>query len=188
VKTSPLYSLVWEYRERWRFDVPPGGPESVGFAYLEGTVEGRLSGRVRGTSKARGRADGRLLPDVQGVIVAQDGVEVIFDYQGYGCPYPRGDDPREDRTRVVVSARHWSAHPDWEFLNDSIAVGIGENRFADDGTRLLLLDVHEVVWEPLSQRPTARPRLTEPVTIEPSAFDLAGLAAARRGSGQTPAS
>jgi hypothetical protein len=180
VRAEPLYSLVWEYRERWRFPVPPDGPETVGFAYVEGTVEGRLTGRFRGTNKARQRADGRFLVDVQGVIQAEGGVEVVLDYQGYGCPYPRGEDPLEDRTRVMVAARHWCASPGWEFLNDSISVGIGENRFTEDGVRLLLLDVHEAVWEPLPERPTARPELPDVVMIEPEPFDLAALAAARR--------
>jgi len=182
MRSEPLYSLVWEYRERWRFPVPPGGAETVGFAYVEGRVEGRLGGRFRGTNKARQRSDGRFLVDVHGVIEADDGAQVVLDYQGYGCPYPRGDDPRADRTRVMLAARHWCADPEWDFLNDSISVGVGENRFTDEGVRLLLLDVHEAVWEPLSERPTERPSIEEPVTIEQDPFDLDALARARRDS------
>ena len=44
MKTQHLYSLLWEYRERWRVPIESGEPESEGFAYVEGTVEGRLSG------------------------------------------------------------------------------------------------------------------------------------------------
>jgi hypothetical protein len=182
MRSEPLYSLVWEYRERWRMPVASGGLETLGFAYVEGTVDGRLTGRFRGVNHARQRSDGRFLPDVQGVIETPGGEQVMVDYQGYGCPYPRGGDPREDRTRVVIAARHWSAAPGWEFLNDSIAVGVGENRFTDEGVRLLLLDVDEILWEPLSERPTSRPALPDTVTIAPEPFDLDAIAAARRES------
>jgi hypothetical protein len=43
--------------------------------------------------------------------------------------------------------------------------------------------VHEVLWEPVSERPTARPELPDPVTVAPSPFDLEALAAVRREPG-----
>jgi len=181
MKTLFLYSLLWEYRERWRVPVSQDGPESEGFAYVEGTVDGRLRGRFRGVNHSRQRSDGRYLTNVQGVILAQDDFTVTFDYQGVGCPYPITDDPHEDRTKVTLAARHQSDHPDWEHLNDSVCIGVGENRFTDDGVRLLLLDVHEVIWEPFAdERPTERPSLPDDVEIAPGYFDLAAIAAFRK--------
>ncbi|MDX1450403.1 MAG: hypothetical protein R3246_15240, partial [Acidimicrobiia bacterium] len=76
-----------------------------------------------------------------------------------------------------------SDHPDWAHLNDAVCIGVGENRFTDDGVRLLLLDVSEVVWEPFTdERPTRRPDLEDPVRIDPGFFDLEAIAAARNAS------
>ena len=184
METRFLYSLLWEYRERWRVPVAPGAPESEGYAYVEGTVEGPITGRFRGVNHSRQRADGRFLTNVQGVILARDDIVLTFDYQGVGCPYPVGPDPLQDRTRVTLAARHQSDHPDWSHLNDAVCIGIGENRFTDDGVRLLLLDVSEVLWEPFADdRPTARPDLADPVPIESGFFDLDAITAARAAAG-----
>ena len=183
MKTQHLYSLLWEYRERWRVPIESGEPESEGFAYVEGTVEGRLSGRFRGVNHSRQRSDGRFLTNVQGVILAAHDLAVTFDYQGVGCPYPMTDDPHADRTKVTLAARHQSDHADYAFLNDVVCIGVGENRFTGDGARLLLLDVHEVLWEPLTdERPTARHELPETVEVAPGYFDLEAIAAARSAS------
>jgi len=180
MKSELLYSLLWEYRERWRVPVSSGSAESEGFAYVEGTVEGKLRGRFRGVNHSRQRSDGRFLTNVQGVILAQDKMTVTFDYQGVGCPYPATLDPHEDRTKVTLAARHQSDHEDWCHLNDAVCVGVGENRFTDDGVRLLLLDVHEVIWEPFEDgRPTTRPELPATVDVSPGYFDLAAIRKSR---------
>lgn len=184
METRFLYSLLWEYRERWRVPVAPGASESEGYAYVEGTVEGPLTGRFRGVNHSRQRSDGRFLTNVQGVIITEGDGTITFDYQGVGCPYPIGPDPLDDRTRVTLAARHQSDHPDWSRLNDAVCVGIGENRFTTDGVRLLLLDVSEVLWQPFTdERPTARPSLPDPVTIESGFFDLDAIARARKEAG-----
>ena len=174
VNTELIYSLVWEYRERWRVPLPPDGHESEGFAYVEGEVKGAISGRFRGTNTSRQRSDGRFLTDARGVILLPGGSVVSVEYQGVGCPYPRSREPLEDRTKVTVAARHQTLHPDWRHLNDVVCIGTGENRFTDDGIRLALFDVHEVMWEELSDRPTARPTQGG-VTIEEHPFDLEAL-------------
>ena len=184
MKSEYLYTVLWEYRERWRLPVTEGSVESEGFAYVEGTVDGLLEGRFRGINHGRQRSDGRFLTNVQAVILAEDDLVLMTDYQGVGCPYPRGLDPLEDRTKVTVAARHHSDHPDWAHLNDAVCVGIGENRFTDDGVRLALLDVYEVVWEPFpDDRQTKRPDLTDPVPIDSGFFDLEAIARQRRESG-----
>lgn len=172
--TKLIYSLVWEYRERWREPLPPDGRESEGFAYIEGQAEGAISGRFRGVNASRQRSDGRFLTDARGVIALPDGSVISVDYQGVGCPYPRSREPLEDRTKVTIAARHQTSDPDWQHLNDVVCIGTGENRFTDDGTRLALFDVHELIWEPLSDRPTERPTQGE-ITIEDHAFDLDAL-------------
>lgn len=171
MKTAMIYSLVWEYRERWRAPLPPDGAESEGLAYIEGQATGPLSGRFRGTNAARQRSDGRFLTEARGVILLPNGSVVSVDYRGVGCPYPRNDEPLDDRTKVTIAARHQTSDPEWQHLNDVVCIGIGENRFTEDGTRLALFDLHEVIWKPLSDRPTARPTDGN-VTIDDDPFDL----------------
>jgi hypothetical protein len=166
-----IYSLVWEYRERWRAPLPPDGGESEGFAYVEGRATGAITGRFRGTNASRQRSDGRFLTEARGVILLEGGSVLSVDYRGVGCPYPRSGEPLEDRTKVTIAARHQTMVPEWQHLNDAVCIGVGENRFTTDGTRLALFDVHEVIWEPLSDRPTERPA-GGPVTIEDHSFDL----------------
>ena len=175
-----IYSLVWEYRERWRTPLPPDRIETEGFAYVEGVTQGPIEGRFRGTNSARQRSDGRFLTDVRGVILGSAGLVVSVDYDGVGCPYPSNDEPLEDRTKVTISARHQTDDPEWSRLNDSICVGVGENRFTPDGTRLALFDVYEIQWELLTDRPTERPVTPGPITIDGFPFDLDAMRHARQ--------
>ena len=172
--TKLIYSLVWEYRERWREPLPPDGHESEGFAYVEGQAEGAVSGRFRGVNASRQRSDGRFLTSARGVIVLQGGSAITVEYEGIGCPYPRTEEPLDDRTKVTVAARHQTSDPDWQHLNDVVCVGTGENRFTADGTRLALFDIHELMWGPLTDRPTERP-IQGSVAIDTHVFDLDGL-------------
>jgi hypothetical protein len=111
------------------------------------------------------------LTEARGVIWLPNGSVVSVDYRGVGSPYPRNEEPLDDRTKVTIAARHQTSDPEWHHLNDVVCIGIGENRFAEGGTRLALFDIHEVIWEPLSDRPTARPT-DGMVTIDDDPFDL----------------
>lgn len=178
---TALYSLHWEYRQRWRVPVPGSG-ETAGFAYIEGRASGVVGGRFRGTNKARSRADGVFLTDAHGVIETDDGDTIVVALEGYGCPWPRGPEPIEDRTSVVLAVRHWTDSDRWASLNESISVGIGENRFTSEGVRLLYVEVSNVEWEPLGHEARARPQLPLDITIAPQPFDLDALRRARAGT------
>jgi hypothetical protein len=78
-------------------------------------------------------------PDFHGVISTDDGATVLFQCGGYGRPYP------QDARQIVVWLTHLSEAAEHRWLNDVVCVGTGEVR-PDE----LVIDVAEVVWEPLA--------------------------------------
>jgi hypothetical protein len=81
---------------------------------------------------------------MQGVIETEDGAEVLFDYRGYGRAYPVG------RRQIVTSGTQVSEDERYQWLNDSLAVGVGEVRSQEDGPPGLVIEWAELVWEPIS--------------------------------------
>ena len=79
------------------------------------------------------------------MIETTDGAVIFFDYSGYGRAYPPG------RRQIVVSATHLSDHEIYRWLNDSLAIGVGEVRTVSDDQVELIIDWSEVVWEPISE-------------------------------------
>ena len=82
--------------------------------------------------------------EFQGVIQAEDGAEVLFDYCGYGRAYPAG------KRQIVVSATHLSEDERYRWLNDSLSLGVGEVRSQEDAPTELIIEWAELVWEPIS--------------------------------------
>ena len=145
MRLEPLYRLEFTYPAGW--DVGLEGGWQQHFYLAEGFCEGALSGRFHGANfPLRRTADGPFLPDIHGVIETDDGATVMFECRGYGRAQPV-------RARQVVgSIMHVSDHPDYRRLNDVVCVCVGEVRAAADPRRsgsLLVLDVAELVWEPL---------------------------------------
>lgn len=56
------------------------------------------------------------------LIETADGATIPFDYRGYGRAYPVG------RRQIVVACLHLSDHEAYRWLNDSLAIGVGEVR------------------------------------------------------------
>jgi hypothetical protein len=79
------------------------------------------------------------------VIETEDGADVMFDYRGYGRAYP------EDRRQVVGSGTHLASDERYRWLNDVVCPIAGEvGPRADSGGMEIVLDVAELVWEPLA--------------------------------------
>ena len=133
MKLEPLYRLQFSYPES--FDAVD---ERLLFA--EGYCSGRLSGRFRAANHARVRADGAWLPALSGAVSTDDGAEVLLRLVGVGRPNakPQG--------RIVAAITH-AAPGDYAWLNEVVGVVCGEVR----GGREIVLDVAELVWEPLSE-------------------------------------
>ena len=95
-----------------------------------------MSGAFRGANDARRRPDGTYEPDYHGVIETDDGAAILFHLTGYGLP---------DDGRAIVSVKHVSGDERYAWLNRTLCVGT-----AEVSERTIMLDVAELVWEPLS--------------------------------------
>jgi hypothetical protein len=143
VRLESLYRVAFTYPEHWHAVIDAdGGGEGLHFFIAEGRCEGRISGRFRGANHPRRRTDGTYLPDFQGAIETDDGATLLFDLRGYGRAYPVG------RREVVGTVTHVSGDERYRRLNDVVCVLAGEVR-PGDGETEIVLDVAELVWEPL---------------------------------------
>jgi hypothetical protein len=143
MRLETLYSVRFEYPEGWAVELD--GFEQH-FYLAEGRCEGAIAGRFRGANHPVRRADGTFCPDFQGVIETDDGAAVFFDYRGYGRAYPAG------RRQIVGFAFHLSDDERFRRLNDAVCACAGEVRTQEGSATVLVLDVAELVWEPVVDR------------------------------------
>jgi hypothetical protein len=132
VRLEPLYRLTFRYPESWQTST-----DFLGIA--DGRVEGRVAGRFRGVNRARRLPDGTYLPDLNGAIATEDGAAVLVRLTGYGWP------DAEPSGRVLAAVTHLTDDGRYDWLNGALGAVAGEVR----GGREIVLDVAEVVWEPL---------------------------------------
>lgn len=86
------------------------------------------------------------MPNFHGVIETEDGATIVLEYHGYGRAYPVG------HRQWLVAATHLSDAEKYKWLNDTICVGTGEVRAQADGASpQLILEVAEVIWEPIPE-------------------------------------
>jgi hypothetical protein len=143
MKLVPMYRVRFQYPQGW--EIPLAGDashEGMHFYLAEGRCEGRLQGTFRGANHPRRRGDGTFEPNFQGVIETNDGASILFEYRGYGRAYPVG------KRQIVAAATHVCGNPRYKWLNDSLAVGVGEVRAREGGDTELVIEWSEVVWEP----------------------------------------
>lgn len=146
MKLAALYRVRFEYLESASVALAQGQTlESQYFFRAEGTCQGRIQGAFRGANHARRRGDGTFEPHLQGVITTDDGASVLCDYRGYGRAYPEG------RRQIVIAATHLCDDPRYAWLNDSLAVGVGEVRAREGRGTELVIDLAELVWEPIAE-------------------------------------
>lgn len=145
MRLEPLYRVRFHYPEAWFVELEgQRGTESEHFFIAEGRCEGRIAGRFRGANHPHRRTDLTYLPDFQGVIETDDGADVMFDYRGYGRAYP------EEMRQVVAAATHLAGDERYRWLNDVVCAIAGQVRPREDaGGMEIVLDVAELVWEPL---------------------------------------
>src|SRR4051794_4344063 len=123
-----------------------GGWEQYLFL-AEGRCEGSVRGRFRGANFPRRRtAQGPFCPDLRAVIETDDGATVMVESQGYGRTHPAG------RRQIVGSVLHLSDDARYSRLNDVVCVCVGEVRAVADPDKEpdLVMDVAEVIWEPIA--------------------------------------
>ena len=115
----------------------------------EGRSTGRLSARYRGANFPRRRTDGTLTPDFRGVLEADDGAVILITWSGFARS---GADGVHE---LVGRLTHVTDDTRYTWLNDrQYAVG-GEVRPKAGGDGFdVVIEVAELVWEPLSQSDT----------------------------------
>ena len=118
------------------------------FSLAEGRCEGEISGRFRGANFPRRQgATGPFRPDFRAVIEADDAATIMFEWHGYGRAYPAG------RRQIVGCVFHLSDDERYRRLNDVVCVSVGEVRAPadpDQSSPDLVIDIAELVWEPIA--------------------------------------
>lgn len=146
MQLKPLYRLRFTYPEEWSVNITgPNGTESEHLFFAEGRCEGRITGRFRGANHPHRRTDGTFMPNFQGVIETDDGALIMLDMRGYGRAYPPG------RRQIVGSGTHLSEHENYKWLNDVVCVLVGEVRSRPGQEVELVVDVAELIWEPIAE-------------------------------------
>ena len=141
MRLEPLYRVQFTYPEGWMVGLEGGWQQHLYLA--EGRCEGAISGRFRGANfPLRRTPEGPFCPDFRAVIETDDGATIMFESHGYGRAYPPG------KRQIVGSVVHLSDDERYRRLNDVVCVCVGEVRAATDD---LVIDVAELVWEPLAE-------------------------------------
>lgn len=140
IRLEPLYRVRFRYTENFGFKVEGtgSGAEWQYFSLIEGQATGAIRGRMVGANHPRRRVDNRFLPNLQGVIEAEDGATVYFDQQGIAGAHPSG------AWSILTTVQHLSEAAAYRHLNSGWCVGIG-----DASTDDIVIDVREIVWEPI---------------------------------------
>ena len=144
MRVEQLYRIRFSYPDGWKVDLEGGWEQHLYLA--EGRCEGEISGRFRGVNFPQRRtAVGPFRPDLRGVVETEDGAVVMIELHGYGRAYPPG------RRQIVGSVTHLSDHDRYSRLNDVVCVCVGEVRAPKDpdGEPDLVMDVAELIWEPI---------------------------------------
>jgi len=145
LRLEPLYRIRFAYPEGWTVGLEGGWEQHLFLA--EGRCEGSISGRFRGANfPLRRTAEGPFRPDLRAAIETDDGATIMFECHGYGRAYPPG------RRQIVGAVFHLSDAEQYRRLNDAVCVCVGEVRAPGngEGETELVLDVAELVWEPIA--------------------------------------
>jgi hypothetical protein len=147
MRLEPLYRIRFTYPESWMIGLEGGWEQH--FFLAEGRCEGTISGRFRGANFPRREgATGPFRPDFPRAIETVDGATVMFEWHGYGRAYPSG------RRQIVGAVFQLSDSERYRRLNEVVCVCVGEVRAPGDPGQQepnLVIDVAELVWEPVAE-------------------------------------
>jgi hypothetical protein len=142
-RLEPLYRAVFTTPEAWNVEL---GAEGQGFLIVEGRTEGRPSARLRAANYPRRRADGVLTPDFRGVLETDDGATVLFTWQGLTTR-----DPETGVRQLVGAVTHLSDDDRYSWLNDTLCALTGQVRPQAGGGFDVVLEVEQLLSQPLSE-------------------------------------
>jgi Protein of unknown function (DUF3237) len=147
MRVEPLYRVTFTTPESWSVTREGmSGTEGRSFLIAEGRAEGRLSARYRAANFPRRRVDGALEPEFRGVLETDDGATILFHWEGLATLTDAG------MRRLLGMAQHVTDDERYRWLNDRVCGVEGEVRPRPDGSGFdVMLEVHEMVWEAVSQ-------------------------------------
>lgn len=145
MRLEPLYRCTFAPTDRWSVALDgAAGTERQGFLLVEGRADGHVAGRLRAANAPRQRTDGIQTPDFRGVIETDDRATVYFAWHGYGRA-PSGGGP----SQLLGTITHLSDDARYSRLNQAVCVLTGEVRPEAAGHFDVILEVSELVWEPM---------------------------------------
>ncbi len=148
MRLEPLYQARFSTPERWSVELRgPHGSEAQNLLFAQGRCEGRVAASLRAANFPRRRADDTLIPDFRGVLETDDGATILFAWHGYGVTAADG------AHQLVGTMTHLSEDERYARLNEVICAvnGIVEPRLEGPGFEVVL-DISELVWEPVTER------------------------------------
>jgi hypothetical protein len=144
VRLEPLYRVRFTTQEAWAVDLSgDAGTEGQSFLLVEGRADGRVTGRFRAANFPRHRTDGTVTPDFRGVLETDDGGVILFAWHGYGLTSEAG------QRQLLGMITHVTGDERYRWLNQTVCAVAGEVRRRDGAAFDVVLDVSELVWEPL---------------------------------------
>jgi len=144
MRLEPFYRVTFTTPESWSVELEGDtGTEGQNFLIAEGRTEGRLSARYRAANFPRRRTDGALVPEFRGVLETDDGATILFEWQGLARLTDSG------MRQLLGSITHLSDDERYRWLNDRVCALAGEVRPREGGGFDVVLDIAEMIWEPV---------------------------------------
>lgn len=144
MRLEPLYRLTFRYTEEWEVSMGEGpSPAGVFFFIAEGHCSGTVVGRLRAANHPLRRGRWDVPPRSAGDHRHRRRGDDHPGHARYGRAYPVG------ARQVVVTVTHVSDHPRYARMNDCLSVGCGEVRRLSEDETELVIDVSELIWEPM---------------------------------------
>jgi hypothetical protein len=127
-----------QYEGGFHFVGPYEGGAGIGWGIGSGTASGeRLQGTLRWSNHPSGRGDGVMLPWTRGVVLTDDGAEVMFDLTGRTVFV---DQPSGEKVgRQLLMTLLESENESYKWLNNTVCMTEGKI----DPERLVM---HMEVW------------------------------------------
>ncbi|HEU4999611.1 MAG TPA: DUF3237 family protein [Lapillicoccus sp.] len=142
MRLEPLCAFDLRYTQDFHLVRPYGNESGSGWGVGDGRVSGeRLAGTAQWSNQPDRRGDGAMLPNARGVVVTDDGAEVVFSLTGRTVFAERlGEEVGRQLLLVLLE----SEDERYAWLNNTVCVGDG---LVSAETMTMHLEVFECVGE-----------------------------------------
>jgi Protein of unknown function (DUF3237) len=123
MRLEPLCALDLHYTSAFHLARPYGNESGSGWGIGDGCVTGnQLAGTARWSNQPTRRGDGAMLPNARGVVVTDEGAEVLFDLTGRTVFVDRDG---EEVGRQLLMVQFESEDDRYAWLNNAVCIGEG---------------------------------------------------------------